>query len=271
MSRQNVGGLEMFYELEGAGAPVVFIGGLSQDHMGWMFQAPAVVAAGYQSLRFDSRDAGQTAQSPGGYDLAQFAADTVGLMDALHIQSAHIVGMSMGGMIAQEIALAHPSRVSSLTLVCTTAAVEAPTSGVLQAWKASRPHCEEVDFVLSLSPWLFTHRFYQIPQAVQGFLDVVKGNPFPQSVEGFQRQCDAVLAHHTRDRLSRITAPTHVIVGSEDILTPARYSQELAEAIPGARLTIIPEAAHVLTMENPEAFNRAMLEFLQAQPKPASV
>src|SRR5688572_16134131 len=199
MPKTNVGGLEMFYELEGSGPTVVFISGLSQDHMGWMFQAPAVVAAGYRSLRFDSRDAGQTAQSPGPYDIKQFAADTVGLMDALGIQSAHIVGASMGGMIGQEIAINQPSRVSSLTLVCTTASIEPSMAGVLKAWRASRPHCEEVDFVLSLSPWLFTHRFYQIPPAVQGFLEVVKNNPFKQSVAGFQRQCDAVLSHHTRD------------------------------------------------------------------------
>ena len=271
MPKTTIGALEMFHELEGAGPPVVFISGLSQDHMGWMFQAPAVVAAGYQSLRFDSRDAGQTAQSPGPYDIRQFAADTVGLMDALGIPSAHIVGASMGGMIAQEIAIDHPSRVSSLTLVCTTASIEPSMAGVLKAWKAARPHCEEVDFVLSLSPWLFTHRFYQVPEAVQGFLGVVAGNPFPQSVAGFQRQCDAILTHDTRDRLSRITAPTHVIVGTEDILTPARHSRALAQQIAGATLTEIPEAGHVVMMENADAFNRALLEFLQAQPKPAGV
>ena len=271
MPTTNVGGLQMYYEIEGDGPPVVFIGGLSQDHLGWMMQVPAVSAAGYRCITFDSRDAGQTAQSAQPYSIREMAADTLGLMDAIGVSSAHIVGLSMGGMIAQEMAISSPARVSSLTLVCTSAAVEPEMAGILRAWKAGRPHCDAVDFVLMLSSWLFTHRFYQHAEAVQGFLNLVRSNPFPQSVAGFIRQCDAILSHDIRDRVSRITAPTRVVVGTEDTLTPAYYSRWLAERIPRAQLTEVPNAAHLLSLETPDAFNRVLLEFLQTQQKGAAV
>jgi pimeloyl-ACP methyl ester carboxylesterase len=261
----------MYYEIEGDGPPVVLIAGLSQDHLSWMMQVPAIVAAGYRCISFDNRDAGQTAQSPTPYTIARMADDTLGLMDAIGVSSAHIVGLSMGGMIGQEMAIAHPDRVASLTLVCTCAASEPETAGVVRAWRAARPHGDDVDFVLMLSAWLFTHRFYQQAEAVQGFLQLVRSNPFPQSAAGFQRQCDAVLAHDTRDRVSQIKAPTQVVVGAEDTLTPARQSRWLAERIPGATLTVVPNAPHVLSLETPEAFNRVVLEFLQAQRTPAPV
>ena len=261
----NVRGLEMYYEITGSGLPVVCISGLSQDHFGWMFQAPALAAAGYQCITFDNRDAGQTAQSPSAYDIRQMADDTIGLMDALGLSSAHIVGMSMGGTIAQEMALDQPERVSSLTLVCTFAAMDPETAGIVRAWRAARPHCDEVEFVQMLSSWLFTHRFFQNADAVRGFLEIVRGNPFPQSAVAFQRQCDALLAHDAADRVAGITAPTQVVVGAEDKLTPVRHSRWLADRIPGARCVEVPEASHVLTMETPEAFNRVLIDFLQGQ------
>jgi pimeloyl-ACP methyl ester carboxylesterase len=267
----DVNGLEMYYELEGSGPPVVLLAGLTQDHLGWAMQQPALVAAGYRTLAVDNRDAGQTAQSRSGYTIRQFADDTIGLMDALGLPSAHIVGSSMGGMIAQEIALAHPQRVMSLTLVCTTASIDAELAGVLRAWKAARPHGADDDFVLALSPWLFTYRFLQQPDAVRGFMGLVRGNPFPQTAASFVRQCDAILSHDTQDRVARIAAPTHVIVGSEDVLTPPRLSHALAGRIPGAKLTEIPASAHVLFLESPEPFNQAMLAFLDAQAPSATV
>jgi pimeloyl-ACP methyl ester carboxylesterase len=264
MPKTKVNDLEMYYEIEGEGAPVVLLGGLTQDHLGWALQVPALVAAGYRCITPDNRDAGQTAQSPSTYGVRQMADDTVGLMDALGISSAHIVGLSMGGMIGQEMAINYPTRVSSLTLVCTGAAIDPDTLGIMRAWRAARPHCNDVDFTLMLSSWLLTYRFFQQLEAVKGFLGLVSSNPFPQSVTGFQRQCDAVMWHDTRDRVSRITAPTHVIVGSEDNLTPPRLSRWLTERIPGATLTEVPNAPHVLSLETPDAFNAALLQFLNA-------
>jgi pimeloyl-ACP methyl ester carboxylesterase len=154
----------------------------------------------------------------------------------------------MGGMIGQMMAVSHPARVASLTLVCTAAGFDADSVRIVRGWRASRPHGDPLDFVLMLSSWLFTYRFLQQSEAVQQFLQLVSSNPFPQSVEGFQRQCDAVMTFDARDRVSRITAPTHVIVGTEDNLTPPRYARWLADRIATA-----------------DAFNQVLLGFLQAQ------
>ena len=271
MPRTNVGGLDMYYDVEGAGFPVVCISGLSLDHLAWGPQVPALTAAGYRCVLFDNRDAGQTSESGGAYSVRQMADDTVGLMDALGLASAHIVGMSMGGMIAQEIAIGHPSRVASLTLVCTAAAMEEGQRGIFRTWRALRPEAAADDFVQSLSPWLFTHRFYLDPEPMQAFLQMVRDNPFPQSAAAFQRQCDAVTGFNALDRLDAIAAPTHVIVGAEDILTPPRLSRTLAERIAGATLTELPAAGHVLQLETPEAFNPVLIRFLQAQSTSAPV
>jgi pimeloyl-ACP methyl ester carboxylesterase len=268
MPKLNVNGLEMYYEEEGSGPPVVLISGLSQDHLGWAMQVPALAAAGYRCVALDNRDAGQTGQSRDSYTIRQFAEDTVGLMDGLGIAAAHIVGASMGGMIAQEIAINHPARVLSLTLVCSAPIVDSHTAAVVKTWRAQRPHCEADEFVLAASPWLFTFRFLQQPEALEAFLGMVRGNPFPQTVAGFQRQCDAVAGHNALARLGTIAAPTHVIVGSEDVLTPPQQSRALAERIPGARYTEVPALGHVLFAENPDAFNSALLQFLNAQPGP---
>lgn len=264
MPKTHVNGLEMYYEVQGSGPPVVLIGGLSQDHLGWAFQAPALAAAGYQVISFDNRDAGQTAQSPGPYGIPQFVDDTIGLMNALGLGPAHLVGASMGGMVAQELALAHPARVASLTLVCTAAVTDPELAGVLRAWRDARPHCAADDFVLSLSPWLLTYRFLQQQDALRGFLQMVRDNPFPQSVAGFQRQCDAVLSHDAAARVGGIRAPAHVIVGSEDALTPPRHSRDLAGRLPGAKLTEVPETSHLLFLEKPEVFNSILLGALAA-------
>lgn len=270
MPKTNVNGLEMYYEMEGTGFPVVCISGLSLDHLAWAPQVPALTAAGYRCVVFDNRDAGQTDQSESGYGIRQMADDTVGLMDAIGLSSAHIVGMSMGGMIAQDIATGHAARVASLTLVCTGGAIDG-SAGILRAWKAMRPHCTLDDFVHSVSAWLFTHRFYQQPEPMQGFLQMVRDDPFPQSAAGFQRQCDAVLSYDGMARLGAITAPTHVIVGTEDNLTPPRMSRTLAERIGGATLTEVPAAGHVMQVETAEAFNRPLIEFLQAHSASARV
>ena len=270
MPGTNVG-LEMNYEIEGDGPPVLFISGLSQDRTGWMLQVPALTAAGYRCITFDNRDVGQSATSAKSYDIRQMADDTLKLMAAIGLSSAHIVGLSMGGMIGQEMAISSPTSVSSLTLVCTGAVTGPDTAGVLRAWKAARPHCDDVDFVLMVSAWLFTHRFYQQAETVEGFLQLVRSNPFPQTASGFVRQCDAVLSHDTRDRVSQISAPTCIIVGAEDTLTPPRYSRWLADRIPGAELIQVPDAAHLLSLERPDEFNRVLIEFLRVQPTVAAV
>lgn len=264
MPKASVGGLGMYYELTGEGPPVVFVSGLTGDHSGWkLFQVPAFNAAGYQCLVFDNRDVGQTGDSPlASYAIGRFCEDTVGLLERLGLDSVHLVGYSMGGMIAQEIALAHPRRLRSLTLMCTTAKPDACLAEILETLGTAKRGLSAEDFLRILGLRIFTYRFYANPQAVKTWLDRALANPYPQSIAGFMRQAGAVLGHDATQRLAAISVPTHVIAGEEDIFIPPRHSRALAERIPGAEVTVVPAGAHALHVEKPAEFNRSLLEFL---------
>jgi 3-oxoadipate enol-lactonase len=264
MPKAGADGLSMYYELTGEGPPVVFVSGLTGDHSGWkLFQVPAFNAAGYRCLVFDNRDVGQTGDSPlASYAIGQFAADTIGLLDQLDLDSVHLVGYSMGGMIAQEIALAHPGRLRSLTLMCSAAKPDGYVRSLLETLGAAKRGLSAEQFLKTLGLRVFSHRFYETP-ALQIWLERMLANPYPQSVAGFLRQVGAILGHDAAPRLPSIEVPTHVIAGAEDIMLPPRLSKALASAIPGAQLTVIPEGAHALHVEKPEEFNRAVLDFLK--------
>jgi pimeloyl-ACP methyl ester carboxylesterase len=263
MPHVNTNGLQIYYEVHGAGSPVLLIAGLGVNHLSWALQIPSLISAGYQCIVFDSRDVGLSSQSSAAYTIREMAEDTVGLMNALGLASTHVLGVSLGGMIAQEIAINHPSRVTTLTLACTVANVDDYIAGINRAWKYLRPHCSNDDFALSVSSWMFTHRFFQERANVDRFLHAVRNNPFPQSVSGYQRQIDAVLGYAANNRLSTIGAPMHVIVGAEDILTPPCYSRRLADNIRGSRVTEIAAAGHAALWERPNEFNYAVIDFLQ--------
>ena len=265
MPKINIDGLHMYYEITGEGDPLVLISGLSGDHLAWtMTQVPAFTAAGYRCLVFDNRDVGQTDESPlASYTIRQFADDTAALLAQLALGPVHLLGASMGGMIAQEFALHYPAQVRSLTLVCTVAKVEPFLRHLIASWQTIRRQCTLEAFLQMDASWLFTHRFYEDPEALQRFMQQALANPFPQSVAAFLRQCEAGLTYDALGRLGTITVPTHVIVGEEDMLTPPRLARVLAEEIPGARLTVIPESGHGVFWEKATEFNQAVLDFLK--------
>lgn len=264
MPTKNVCGMDVYYELSGHGNPVLFISGITADHSIWkLFQLAAFTSAGYSCLLFDNRDVGRTGESPTDtYTISQFVEDTVGLMDTVGLEPPHVVGYSMGGMIAQEMALSYPKRIRSLTLLSTAPRADAYLAALLASLKVAKRSLNREDFLLTLGLRVFTHRFFANLDAVKTWMSTALANPYPQSVAGFVRQADAILNHDTLGRLGSIAVPTHVIVGDEDILTPSRHSHVLAEQIPGARLTVIPEAGHVAFTEKAADFNRHALEFL---------
>lgn len=264
MPTRSVGDLNMYYELSGGGKPVVFISGITLDHLPWkIFQVPAFSAAGYQCLVFDNRDVGQTGDSPvGGYEITRFARDTIELTEQLGLRSFHLIGYSMGGLIAQEIALAIPERVRTLTLLATFAKPDAQLIMNVATLRIAKRKLSREEFLQVLGLRVFTHRFYENADAVDAWMTRALANPFPQSVEAFGRQADAVLNHDSLERLYRISSPTHIVVGEEDILIPPRHSRVLAERIPNARLALIPEAGHAVASERSAEFNRVALEFL---------
>jgi 3-oxoadipate enol-lactonase len=261
----KVNDLNMYYQLAGKGDPVAFIAGLASDHLEWLpAHVPAFTAAGYQCVLFDNRDAGQSDESPvAAYTIRMLADDATGLLKQLGIKQAHIVGESMGGMIAQELAINHPELVRSLTLVCTWARSVPFHQALSASWINLRRKLTLEESFQTFGLWFFSSQFYESPEAEQAFLAEVRANPHPQSVAAFERQWNAILTHDALDQLNRITVPTHVIAGEADIMSPYRLSCLVAEKIPGAKLTVFPESGHVLAFENSAAFNPVALDFLK--------
>jgi len=181
MPKLHVNNLDFYYDIVGGGQSVVFISGVSSDHAGWLgSQVPDFIAAEFRCLVFDNRDVGQTGESPiPSYGIAQFADDTVALIRQLNFGRTHIIGASMGGMIAQEIALNHPDCVRSLTLVCTTSKADLYMINAIEAWKTAAAKMTREEFLQLRMPWLFTHRFYQRSDVMDAYRRRVLGNPHP--------------------------------------------------------------------------------------------
>jgi pimeloyl-ACP methyl ester carboxylesterase len=252
----------MFYIEAGAGDPLVLVMGFGGDHLAWGLQIPAF-AANYRVIAFDNRGVGQSDAPDVPYSTAMMADDTMGLMDALGIDRAHVCGVSMGGMIAQEIALRHPARVRTLQLHATLARSDAYMRALVEGWRKTRIALGREDALRVIALWLFAPRTYEErPEFVELVLQNAIANPYPQSLTGFLRQGDAVLGHDTLERLERLRCPTLVSVADQDILVPPRFSHAIAQRVPGAELKTIAHAGHAYMWEEPEAFNAMCLEFL---------
>jgi 3-oxoadipate enol-lactonase len=261
MPKVRVGDIEMFYVTAGAGEPLVLIMGLGGDHLSWAFQI-AALAERYRVVAFDNRGAGQTDAPDLPYTTRMMAEDTCGLMDALGVDRVRVVGVSMGGMIAQELALRHPERVRALHLGCTLARPDAYLAALSASWRELRVQMGRETALRAMGPWLFAAATYnERPEFVEMIFQNGLANPHPQSLTGFLRQSEAVATHDTLDRLAGIRCPTLVSVGEEDILLPPRFSQQLAARVPGARLDLVPGGGHVYFWEYPDLFNALCLDF----------
>jgi len=258
--------LEMFYLEAGSGEPLVLIMGFSGDHLGWGFQVPAF-AERHRVVVFDNRGAGQTDTPETPWTIATMADDTVALMDALGIDRAHVCGVSMGGMIAQEIALRHPARVRTLQLHCTAARTDAFTRARGEAWEVMRTKLTREEAVRANFPALFAPQTYnERADFIEFLVARALANPHPQTLAGFRGQRTAIDAHDTTERLGSIACPTLVSVGEEDTLLPPRFAREVAARIPGAEFRTLP-GGHVYFWEFPAEFNAMCLEFLARHAK----
>jgi len=274
MSTATIGEHEFFYEEHGKGDPLLLIMGLGADSAAWLFQVPDF-ARRYRTIVFDNRGVGRSAKPPGPYSIPQMADDAAGLLDALDIARAHVVGVSMGGMIAQELALRHPARVRGLVLACTfpepdeevlrqRAASLAELGGSIDTSGATTLDASALDpmmFLQQMLPRVFNQAF--IDRDLAKILQVFTGSlQWGFSMDAILCQVGACMDHRTTDRLRTITAPTLVITGDADRLIPPGNSDILAREIPGARLVKIPGGSHGFNFETPEVFNREVTDFL---------
>ena len=223
--------------------------GWGGDHTAWALQV-AALAAEFDVIAFDNRGAGQSAAPDITYSMADMAEDVTGLMDELGVRSAHIAGASMGGMIAQEVALRHPDRVLSLQLHCTTAHVDEWGRAVIDNFLRAKAHGSVEEFTLFLLPWLLCRKtFAERRDFVEMWIQRALEYPFQTTLVGLNRQAQAIRGHDTRDRLGKLRVPTLITTGTEDILVPPSASDDLHERIAGSRLVILPRYRHSLLIE----------------------
>jgi 3-oxoadipate enol-lactonase len=258
-------GQELYYELHGEGPPLVLVMGIGYDSSLWTLAQVPVLSTQFQVILVDNRDAGRSSKARQPYKIADMADDLAGLLDALGIQRSHLLGLSMGGMIAQEFALRHGDRLDRLVLAGTGAAPARSAVDPIQIWSWVKANDATGDvFGGQQFVSLFSTAFLRNHEAVRDTAELLASNPYPMSPEAYGRQADAYRQFDALDRLPAITAPTLVVVGEQDLLTPPWIAREVAEAIPGARFEVIrgDGSSHVVPIECPDEFNRLVLDFL---------
>jgi 3-oxoadipate enol-lactonase len=262
MPTATVNDVELNYELEGDGEEtIVLVNGLADDLQTWVLQVPALLDAGYRVLRFDNRGVGRSGMPPGPYTTRLLAEDTKALVDELAITDFHLLGVSMGGMIGQEYALAHGRDLRSLTLACTYAAPGPFCSRMFSLW-AEMARERDVPFVMrDVALWAFTLDFFERREEELREFEAEMA-ALPQPTDAYLAQLESIRTHDTTDRLGAIDVPTHVLAGEQDILIPVALSRRLADGIAGSHWTTVP-GGHACLWEHPDPFNAAVVDYLR--------
>ncbi len=257
----SVNDVELHYALEGDGPEtVVLVNGLADDLTTWATQMDALLQAGYRVLRFDNRGIGRSSKPAGPYTTRLFAEDTKALVDHLGLSGFHLLGVSMGGMIAQEYAIGWPDDLASLVLACTYAA-PGPFCGRMYALWADLAVFGGVSTVMrDVTIWAFTPEFFEErPEEAAEFDTAMK--MIDQPVPAYLAQLHSIQHHDTTGRLGQIAAPTLVLAGEGDILIPVALSKRLQEAISGSEWATTA-GGHACIWEHPDDFNRNVVQFL---------
>jgi pimeloyl-ACP methyl ester carboxylesterase len=257
-------GARIYWDEQGEGPPVLLIMGLGYPSDLWLHWRPAV--ASYRTIAFDNRGSGKSDVPPGPYSIRLMASDAAAVLTAAGLESAHIFGVSMGGMIAQEFALQYPHRVRSLILGCTQPggrhAVLAKARIVFALLcRAYKPTAKAVEGFI---PFLYHPSTPR--ERIEEDLVILK-RCAPRRAT-YIAQLRGIFAWEAHSRLRQITAPTLVVHGVSDRLIPPRNGELIAAAIPGARLAMIPGAGHMFGTDQPELSQQVIGEFLAAVSKP---
>lgn len=263
MPKVKVDDIQVHYEVKGEGFPLIMIMGLGRNLDWWDPRMTQGLSKKYKTVMFDNRGAGRTDVSDRRLTIRQFADDTAGLMDALAISRAHVLGISMGGMIAQELVLNYPEKVEKLVLCSTTCGgVESilPSQEVLDVLTTDISGLSAEEVARMFVPLFFTKDFIDNnPDFVE--LMARQSLKAPISGKAFRWQQNAIMRFNTYDRLSQIKAPTLVLRGKRDILVPPKNGSILAGAIPNAKLVNLEKSAHSLA-EDMEEVIHVITEFL---------
>jgi pimeloyl-ACP methyl ester carboxylesterase len=254
----ELGDIELHYVERGSGSPLLLVPGIPAVASDWAPLAERLSGA-RRVIAYDNRGSGASTTTPAPYTTAQLAADAVGLLDALEIERADVFGMSLGGMIAQELALGWPERVGRLVLGCTHCGVAHAARIDADAARAFAMETDDwAERMSALAPFAFAPDVDG--ELLRRFVD--KKSADVQDPEGYRGQIAAALAHDAHERLPGIEAPTLILTGDSDRVIPGASSDVLAERIPGSRLEVVAGAGHVFFLDRPEESLRLLEDFL---------
>jgi pimeloyl-ACP methyl ester carboxylesterase len=260
MPTAHANGITLYYEVHGEGEPLLLINGLADDSSAWINQID-VFSQQYRTVIFDNRGVGGSDKPSGGYTTAQMAKDALSLLDALGIARAHVLGTSMGGMIAQELAIASPKRVAKLVLCCTCAEPSEINKRLYRFWEASARKLGLGETMREVMLWCFTEEFFKLrpaeaAQTEEAFTGIT------QPLDAYLSQLHSLQAHNAAARLGSIEAPTLVLGAPKDLLYPSAQMERLHQGIPTSMLQFTAHGGHSFRREVPDEFNAAVLDFL---------
>jgi len=262
MPAARINDIDVNYRLEGQGPEtIVLINGLADDLETWAFQVDDLLAAGYRVLRFDNRGIGASSKPAGPYSSRMLADDAKALVDSLGITDFHLMGVSMGGMIAQEYALAYGSDLRSATFACTYAAPGPFCSRMFDMWAGMAPVLGVPYVMRDVTLWAFTVPFFEQRGAELAEFETAM-RFMDQPVHAYLAQLAVIQQHDTTSRLGQIAVPTLVLAGEQDILIPVSLSRRLHEHIPGSRWATT-RGGHACLWEHPAEFNQTFLDFVK--------
>ena len=256
---EAIGNIKMHYKETGNGEPVVLITGLGGDVSFWKGMTP-LLSRRYRVITLDNRGSGLTEYPNGPFDIEALADDIALLLDHLSIPKAHILGWSMGGNVAQDLALRHPGKVASLTLVSTYMRRPSRSSYIMNAMVGSVQSGGDLIYLFTVMQSLCMTEEAFREMEDKGICTPWRLN---STLEGFLRQLAAVDGFDSRDRAKGIRAPTMVIHGGADIMVPPRMGKELAAEIPGAGFTMIEGGGHTMP---PKTYAKAFLDHIEGHP-----
>lgn len=253
MPKLALPGTELNYERAGEGEPLLLIQGMSANLLAWGRPFAALLEESFEVISFDNRGMGLSRPVSEAFSIAEMAADTAALLEALAIESAHVLGISMGGMIAQELALAHPERLRSLTIGCSycggpgSQLMDPADFQTLAEAMASgeRERVHRAMYDLNLSPG-----FRADASRYAEFVEMAQARPTARQTIAFQMQ--AIVAHDTSARLPGLELPTLVIHGTVDRILGYPNGPLIASLVPGARLETLEDVGHMFWWEQPE-------------------
>src|SRR5690242_4885819 len=257
-------GIGIHYRIAGNGAStLVLINGVGDDLDGWANQLDDFVRAGLRVVSYDNRGVGRSGAPPGPYTSAEMASDLKALVDGLGLAPFHLAGVSMGGAIAQEYAVAHPDDLLSLVLANTFAVADPFTAAAFETWATVALAAGMPVMMEQQAPWIFSPGFYQQhPDRVAELIEGAQGSTQPAAA--FGAQMAALTGHDCASRIGAVSVPTLVLAASDDIIIRPELSRRLFDALgPGAGTWAVVPGGHAAFWENPGPWNQAVIDFVR--------